>query len=452
MTNFPVFEELSIVNFGMFPGADASEKIQLEFSKGPNLIAGVNGLGKSTLVMILLRLLTGPYDIAGFEQGGDLSEIDPEPSRLKDTSIFADRVADSAVEATAKLKFSIGSRKLVVERKLSDLSIVSLKNSSNGRELAASESSYQGVIQESMGVGSFFDVLLILRFVVFSLENRRSLVWGRTSQREILRALLVEPAMALKISELRHKMMSADSAYRNMRNVLNRRIKENEKEIQKTESMSELSAELVIREAELVSIRESEENLESEVSRLEEVRRDSRQRVSTAAFDRDTATRELEREKVRYLQGKFEEIDGSSLYIISRILTDEKCLVCNNSGKKVTRRIVELLDKEKCPICGCEQHEAVSENVQPLSPKKLERLQKRVSLAEATIREKTAEVESAEIERREKLIALGNIVEKKFDVIRYIRRLQNKLPDSDKSANELDARNRELKKTIDDEE
>ena len=60
MINFPIFEQLDVTGFGLFPGkADGPRGLNIKFQPGLTLILGANGLGKTTLIMILYRLLTG---------------------------------------------------------------------------------------------------------------------------------------------------------------------------------------------------------------------------------------------------------------------------------------------------------------------------------------------------------------------------------------------------------
>jgi uncharacterized protein YhaN len=71
MINFPVLERLDISQYGLFPGPEGgqAEGLHVDFQPGITLIIGANGLGKSTLVTIIFRLLTGPFDIPGLASG-----------------------------------------------------------------------------------------------------------------------------------------------------------------------------------------------------------------------------------------------------------------------------------------------------------------------------------------------------------------------------------------------
>jgi hypothetical protein len=65
MMQLPVFTYLGVENYGLFPGKPAGKGIEWNFENGLRLVAGINGLGKTTLLTMLLRVFTGRYDLTG---------------------------------------------------------------------------------------------------------------------------------------------------------------------------------------------------------------------------------------------------------------------------------------------------------------------------------------------------------------------------------------------------
>ena len=53
MIVFPQIERLVVHNYGLYPGASAGEGLDLNLSSGPWIVLGVNGLGKSTLLLMM---------------------------------------------------------------------------------------------------------------------------------------------------------------------------------------------------------------------------------------------------------------------------------------------------------------------------------------------------------------------------------------------------------------
>jgi len=62
---FPVFRRLAVHDYELYPGTPEKPDLDAEFLPGVTLIVGANGLGKSTLILILYRLLTGPSEVSG---------------------------------------------------------------------------------------------------------------------------------------------------------------------------------------------------------------------------------------------------------------------------------------------------------------------------------------------------------------------------------------------------
>ncbi len=60
MINLPVFDRLDVTNYGLFPGKQDEPGLHVPFIPGLTLVLGANGLGKTTLVTMLYRMLTGP--------------------------------------------------------------------------------------------------------------------------------------------------------------------------------------------------------------------------------------------------------------------------------------------------------------------------------------------------------------------------------------------------------
>jgi len=57
----PVLSQLKVSEYALFPG-DKNQGLQHTFRKDVSVIVGVNGLGKTTLLNVIFRLIVGPFD------------------------------------------------------------------------------------------------------------------------------------------------------------------------------------------------------------------------------------------------------------------------------------------------------------------------------------------------------------------------------------------------------
>ena len=57
--HLPVVERLRVLNYPLYPGS-SRQGLDLSFDRGVTVIAGINGIGKTTLLNLLLRMLVGP--------------------------------------------------------------------------------------------------------------------------------------------------------------------------------------------------------------------------------------------------------------------------------------------------------------------------------------------------------------------------------------------------------
>ena len=55
MVRLPVLTELSVTDYELFPGNPPGSGIAWPFRQGVTVIAGINGLGKTTLLLMILR-------------------------------------------------------------------------------------------------------------------------------------------------------------------------------------------------------------------------------------------------------------------------------------------------------------------------------------------------------------------------------------------------------------
>ncbi len=353
MINLPLLHSFDLTGYGMFPGVDPDKPaLRILFRPGLTLVLGANGLGKTTLVTMLYRMLTGPRDIPALMRGGDLgtASLRVAPIRGNNRRVFAQRVADRAKDSVGHLVFDLGDSKVSIVRNLADLSLVSCTLNSSNRIL--DEDAYQKAIMKLANVSSFGDWIVLLRYIVFYFEDRRSLVWDPSAQRQLLRILFLQPDRAKIWTDREREILEADTRVRNMRAVASgmewdlARDESLEASKPKTqEQIREFGERLQKEEHQLdqLSSRMPELAARSEQSRLDHL---------TLEQQRDSKFRELEKAHLSAVATNLPHQSDSARYILAQLLTDSRCRVCGTNVPDVVDSLEARLRNSKCVLCG----------------------------------------------------------------------------------------------------
>ena len=353
MTNFPIFRRLDVENYGLFPDRCDEEEsgLHIEFLPGLTLIIGANGLGKTTLITLLFRMLTGPNDIPTLASHDELGSRRLASAPISPTlrNFFPNRVADKAANAVARLAVTIGSTELMIERKLSTLKLSAF--SIDDVRQTNDEEYYQKVVMESAGVGSFGDFILMLRYLVFYFEDRRALVWDPTAQRQILRMLFLPPEIAQKWTEMERAVLEQDSRMRNLRNAVRKEERSLSRNITRARSGETLRQQLETLESEQRDESEKLGILEQQTLELDSLRQKARLIHLQAEQDREIRFRTLERTKMMALDARFPKQTESGKYILAHLMSDTTCLVCGSQASEAAAEYINRLNARQCVVC-----------------------------------------------------------------------------------------------------
>ena len=355
MINLPLLQSLDVTDYGLYPGDEQDTPgLHIRFEPGLTLVLGANGLGKTTLIAMLYRLLTGPSDIPAMAQDSELGTASLEVTGLRPSvrRTFGHRVADGAMQASAKLVFHMGSEEVSVERNLRDLT---LRSFSVG-ELATSadEQEYQETMSRLANVSSFGDWILLLRYIVFYFEDRRSLVWDPSAQRQLLRILFLGPTLARDWTTLERDILKADSEFRNLRVFVNRQ----EHTVAHDESLAAqepaVREELAQLEQLLTSAHESLDRINFRLPGIEDHYEKARLSFLTFEQERESKYRELERAQLIAVNAQLPGLSESVRYILSQLLSEANCLACGHSVPSTMESMNSRIRDNKCVICGSE--------------------------------------------------------------------------------------------------
>ena len=361
MIRLPLLSHITVTNYGLFPGAPAGSGIEWSFRPGLSLIAGINGLGKTTLLTMILRCFTGPFDLTSDGDPQSLKVVLPEnPVSLKPESrqYFANRVADGADNADVRLSAHFGETKVKIVRRLNNLSLREFEVDEESVELPRGQKKREAIFQERMadfiGVGSFVDVLLLLHHVILFHENRPGALWDPNAQRQLLRTLCLDAKDANRVTELERALLSADSQARNIQTritaIEKQHVKALESESESAAVLAEIKAEQTLLDADLTEF----ERLREVLVALDKSRKDARLAFERAKVEHEKATGAIERMKYSALLNRFPSMDEAARLVLSRILADGHCLICNARASQKQVELEKLVDRGCCPICGAE--------------------------------------------------------------------------------------------------
>ncbi|MCW2482180.1 AAA family ATPase, partial [Candidatus Symbiopectobacterium sp. NZEC135] len=343
MVNFPILKQLDIDGYGLYPGTAEKPGLHIDFSKqGLTLVLGANGLGKSTLINILFRMLSGPFDLAKFDQNDELGNLNIIAAERKDLkSFFSDRVSDNATDAKCTLIVDFDNTTLSVTRNLSNLSIIDIKigqtllplsNRVNDEEL------FQDQIQGLSNVSSFGDWLLILHYIVFYQENRRALVWDTSAQRELLRILLLDNEKSIQWKELTRKVLELDSDFRNLRNTVNKQIKKIKENFQTPEDKTGHRNQIGVLKGLRAETVEYINKLQNDLDVLSNERSTIRSLQLRYKQEIDSIERDIENNKVKILDSTLPKADDTLLFILATINSQKDIFGASDvAGKKIER-------------------------------------------------------------------------------------------------------------------
>lgn len=350
MAYFPLLQHLVTENYGLYPGVDKQGRFDVPFRDGLTLIVGANGLGKTSLVKLLFRMLTGTADID--LPDGKIGSADLKLQSLDNWSRrqFAQRVNDGARDARAGLRFQLGGRQFEVERRLTDLALTALTIDGDARDV--DESAYRDAIMTAANLGSFGDWILVLRTLVFFFEDRRALVWDPGAQRQLLRALLLPPDKAQEWTSRERVILGLDSRMRNLQAALRREVKERNKVVQRETNAPGVRQALAAAEAHLDQLNNRHATLVAMLDMTERARHRARLDALRAEASKDTALRELERAQLVAIDAQLPDADQSIRFILTRLMSDETCLVCGTEGVSEKRHALEqALERRHCVVC-----------------------------------------------------------------------------------------------------
>ena len=164
----------------------------------------------------------------------------------------------------------------------------------------------------------------MLRYIVFYFEDRRSLIWDPSAQRQLLRILFLAPQLARDWTTLERDILESDSEFRNLRAVANRQ----QRTVARHESLAaneqQVREELIELDQFLKNAHESLDKVNFELPDIENRHEKARLHFFTLEQERESKYRELERAQLIAVNARLPRVSDSVRYILAQLLSEAK--------------------------------------------------------------------------------------------------------------------------------
>ena len=373
--NLPVIERLVIRNFSLYPG-EHGNGLDIAFDNGISVIAGINGIGKTTLLTLLLRLLLGPSNPEKATKNvGRVSQrrlVEP-----KKFDFFLSRVPEKlGDDAYATLHFSIGQRKVEVSRYMRDMRLKSVKISGR-KHMPASETEFIEELASMSGVLSAYDFHMVVRYLQFFGEDRLPLLWEPAAQFEFFKVLFFDQSVADKLNKLFALIQKIDSEYRNRTNILNRR-----RSTLPSPKRPTVDIEIQTIQGQLKEAKEAAAKAEAEYiylkNEFDKLQREENQ-LLLHADDGQIKLAELEAQfsqaDSRFILQALPTLGDKERFLMQGYSTGCGCFICGAKSKKQLSGISKKIRKGHCFVCDSQTSASNSANVIPISANEIHKIE-----------------------------------------------------------------------------
>lgn len=439
MPLFPLLKHVRIEQYGLYPGFSRDGRFEVTFGPGVTLILGANGLGKTTLMTLLYRMLAGAQELALPEGEVGNARLEAYDLSVAQRKQFANRVNDGAENAMCALTFDLGASTFTIRRKLANLALEGWQL--GGVDQPLDEQTLRDAVTNAAGLGTFSDWLLVLRTLVFFFEDRRALVWDSGAQRQLLRCLLLTPAQAADWTRQERSILSLDSRLRNLQNAFRKEEKIQRKQATQVEDEPGVRDALEVAELRRQRLIDERDVLTERIRVAERSRQEARLSALRAQDDYDRALRELERARLLAIESRMPSADQSVRFIYARLMSDEQCLVCTATDVADARaRLAEAVAQRHCVVCSSALAPAEVADVVELNEERLQELQRRVERSATKLEVAVADrdqTHAAYMRDSEQLAQRATEIE---DAHQQVENLINQLPLDQSRRKELEKR------------
>lgn len=391
----PTIERLSVHGYALYPGL-RQQGIELDFPAGVTVLAGINGIGKTTLLQLLLRMLVGPVNPS--------KAASRDPGRVSDRKLvssatfnyFASRVPPPIPDnAVASLEFRIGAHEFVVRRSMASMALREVTiDGKRRRDLT--DHRLLDAMAKVAGIGSGYDFYMVVRYLQFFTEERLPVLWSSSTQFEVFKMLFVDPTVATDLSMLYTAVQRVDSNYRNRKNQLTLRKNAQEVIASLRPTLNNVTPADVARKAkELETAREAAQKERTLLERMMSKRDAKRNELADHEYVVDGHRRALAQSDAAYISQALPGLEDKLQFLMQSLGSGVGCFLCGTPGRKQHHEISKTLRSGHCFVCHSKMPTS-AKNVESIKVAEVRKREK--TLEEAMALHKTIEAAYSEIE------------------------------------------------------
>jgi len=396
--HLPVIRRLRVINFPMYPGP-ANQGIDLEFGDGVAVIAGINGIGKTTLLNLLMRMILGASSPSKTATR-DLGRVSKRTLvQARAFPYFSERAANELDDdAVATLTFEIAGKTIVVSRSLKNLQIRKLTIARKNID-DLTNAGFLARLADLAGVASAYDFHILVRYVQFFTEERLPLLWSSSSQFELFKMLFVDYRLSGNLNKLFAEIQAVDSEYRNRTFQYNNRKDQLEASLADAGSgVSAPTAEDFLKATEAHELAEREwkqvlalnQGLVSKRQQLEE-------ELDEAQLALDAELHAFSHADATYISQALPSLDDKLQFLMQGLGSNLGCFVCGKRGKKELHAIGKKLRSNHCFVCDA-QNAFKTSNVVPIAAVSIRKMERTIEALRSAIAKYQEDLSSLDVE------------------------------------------------------
>jgi hypothetical protein len=427
----PVVERLRVLNYPLYPGSN-KQGLDLLFDKGVTVIAGINGIGKTTLLNLLLRMLVGPTNPskAATRDIGLVSKRTLVPARK--FSFFQDRAAVPLnSNATSTLTFRIGGKQIAVTRRLTNLEITKLVIS--GKTATTPDNNgFLEIMAELSGLATPYDFHMVVRYVQFFTEERLPLLWSPTAQLELFKMLFVDESIGRKLNKLFADIQVADTDYRNRTYQYNQRKDLYEEARAKHQSvypdLAIVRAQLITAKAELADANREHRMMTDRVAELLRQRDEADRKIESLQLDLDQEIHAFHQQDAAYIAQALPSLDDKLQMLMQGLGSNLGCFICGKGGKREVAAISKRLRDQHCFVCNASLAQTSASNVTPITARALQKIEHRIDSLRAEIAAHLKSQQQQDEDYTKALALVRPTVTRRHELMMRVEQLEAQMP------------------------